>query len=59
MRPAGSVVPSVSTRGVPWHLFTVQANRAYLIKLTNSTPINWSVMGRPSLPRDAVGSGFL
>jgi len=31
------------------NLFTVQANRAYLIKLTNSTPINWSVTGRPSL----------
>ncbi|HXJ62067.1 MAG TPA: hypothetical protein VNU68_35970 [Verrucomicrobiae bacterium] len=31
------------------NLFTVQANHAYLVKLTNSTPINWSVMGRPSL----------
>jgi hypothetical protein len=31
------------------NLFTVQANRAYLIKLTNSTPINWGVTGRPSL----------
>jgi len=31
------------------NLFTVQANRAYLIKLTNDTLINWSVTGRPSL----------
>jgi hypothetical protein len=31
------------------NLFAVQANRAYLIKLTNNTPINWSVTGRPSL----------
>src|SRR5262245_39294720 len=31
------------------NLFTVQANRAYLIKLTNATPITWGVTGRPSL----------
>lgn len=31
------------------NLFTVQANRAYLIRLTNSAPVNWSVIGRPSL----------
>nr|AGW45547.1 hypothetical protein [uncultured bacterium Lac161] len=31
------------------NLFSVHANRAYLIKSTNSAPINWSVTGRPSL----------
>ena len=31
------------------NLFAVQANRAYLIKTTNSTPITWNVSGRPSL----------
>jgi hypothetical protein len=35
------------------NLFTVQANRAYLIKLTNGAPINWSVTGRPSLRASA------
>ena len=33
------------------NLFAVYANRAYLIKLTNSTPVNWSISGRPSLRR--------
>jgi len=33
------------------NLFALHANRAYLIKLTNSTPVNWSVVGRPSLRR--------
>src|SRR5688572_10438830 len=33
------------------NLFAVHANRAYLIKLTNATPVNWSVVGRPSLRR--------
>ncbi len=31
------------------NLFSVTANRAYLIKLTNSQPVLWSVTGRPSL----------
>jgi hypothetical protein len=30
-------------------LFTLQANRAYLLKSTNATPVLWSVTGRPSL----------
>jgi hypothetical protein len=33
------------------NLFALHANRAYLIKLTNSTPVNFSVAGRPSLRR--------
>jgi hypothetical protein len=33
------------------NLFAVHANRAYLIKVNNSTPVNWSVVGRPSLRR--------
>src|SRR5687768_9446099 len=33
------------------NLFAVHANRAYLIRVTNSTPVNWSVVGRPSLRR--------
>ncbi len=31
------------------NLFSVQANRAYLIKSTNATPVVWSVTGRPAL----------
>jgi hypothetical protein len=31
------------------NLFAVYANRAYLIKSTNGTPLNWTVTGRPSL----------
>lgn len=31
------------------NLFSVQANHAYLLKLTNAVPITWSVSGRPSL----------
>lgn len=31
------------------NLFSVNANRAYLIKLTNSAPVSWSITGRPSL----------
>jgi hypothetical protein len=31
------------------NLFRVQANRAYLVKLTNTAPILWNVTGRPSL----------
>lgn len=34
------------------NLFAVQANRAYLIKSTNSTPITWNVSGRPSLRQE-------
>jgi hypothetical protein len=33
------------------NLFALHANRAYLVKLTNSTPVNWSVVGRPALRR--------
>lgn len=32
-------------------LFTVQANRAYLIKSTNAAPVVWNITGRPSLRR--------
>jgi hypothetical protein len=31
------------------NLFSVHANRPYLIKSTNGTPIAWSLVGRPSL----------
>ncbi len=31
------------------NLFSIHANRAYLIKLTNNAPVNWSISGRPSL----------
>jgi hypothetical protein len=31
------------------NLFAVTANRAYLIKVTNSQPVVWSLTGRPSL----------
>ena len=31
------------------NLFAVFANRAYLIKATNAAPLNWIVIGRPSL----------
>jgi len=33
------------------NLFALHANRAYLIKLTSSTPVNWTVVGRPALRR--------
>ncbi|MES2923509.1 MAG: hypothetical protein V4819_18280 [Verrucomicrobiota bacterium] len=33
------------------NLFTVQANRAYLIKLSGSVPVIWNLNGRPSLRR--------
>jgi len=32
-------------------LFVVQANRAYLVKVTNATPISLTLSGRPSLRR--------
>lgn len=31
------------------NLYTVQAQRAYLLKSTNVTPVIWSITGRPSL----------
>src|SRR5262245_889551 len=31
------------------NLFAVFANHAYLVKVTNSTPVVWNVVGRPSL----------
>jgi hypothetical protein len=41
------------------NLFSVQANRAYLIKLSGSTPVNWNLTGRPSLRRpDWVPDSF-
>jgi hypothetical protein len=33
------------------NLFTVQANRAYLIKHSGDTPVVWNLTGRPSLRR--------
>jgi hypothetical protein len=35
------------------NLFTVQANRAYLVRCTSDTPVVWTVTGRPSLRRPA------
>lgn len=32
-------------------LFTVQANRSYLIRSTNAVPVVWNIVGRPSLRR--------
>lgn len=41
------------------NLFTVQANRAYLIKLSGSAPVIWNLTGRPSLRRpDWVPDSF-
>jgi hypothetical protein len=41
------------------NLFTVQANRAYLIKLSGSVPVVWNLTGRPSLRRpDWVPDSF-
>ena len=31
------------------NLFAVQANDAYLIQCTNASPVNWNLVGRPSL----------
>jgi hypothetical protein len=31
------------------NLFALHANRAYLIRITNSSPVNWAITGRPSL----------
>jgi len=35
------------------NLFSVTANRAYLIKSTNATPVVWNISGRPSLRQPA------
>jgi len=35
------------------NLFSVFANRAYLIKSTNATPVVWDITGRPSLRQQA------
>jgi hypothetical protein len=35
------------------NLFAVFANRAYLIKSTNATAVNWNIAGRPSLRQPA------
>ena len=45
--------PRPRPESVLTNLFAVQANRAYLLKLEGSSPVVWSVTGRPEVQRPA------
>jgi hypothetical protein len=42
-------IPTHRVESFQNNLFAAHANRAYLVHITNSTPVTWSVTGRPSV----------
>jgi len=42
-------LPAWRTESFLNNLFAVHANRAYLVRCTNTTPVVWNILGRPAL----------